>query len=59
LQPLIGFVLASGLAPSEQVALVHTLFNLAAALAALPLVPWLWPRLERWLNHTIKQDEAH
>jgi phosphate:Na+ symporter len=58
LQPLIGFVLASGLAPSEQVALVHTLFNLAAVLAALPLVPWLWPRLERWLNNAVK-DEAH
>jgi phosphate:Na+ symporter len=50
LQPVIGGILATAMAPSQQVALVHTLFNLTAALAALLLLPYLWPRLERWLN---------
>jgi len=50
LQPVIHWVLGTTMAPSQQVALVHTLFNLATALIALPMVPYLWPRLERWLG---------
>lgn len=53
LQPLIALILATAMAPSQQVAMVHTLFNLAAALAALPLVPHLWPRLQRWLGKEV------
>ena len=50
LQPVIGFILASELTPGQQVAMVHTVFNLAAAIAALLLLPHLWPRINRWLN---------
>lgn len=50
LQPLITQVLATAMPAARQVALVHTLFNLAAAFAALPMLPYLWPRLNRWLQ---------
>jgi len=49
LQPLIGAVLASSLTPAQQVAMVHTVFNLCAALAALLALPWIWPRLQALL----------
>lgn len=45
LQPLIAYILSTGLTPSQQVALVHTAFNLAAALVALAALPRLWPYL--------------
>ncbi len=50
LQPVIGFILASELTAGQKVAMVHTVFNLAAAIAALLLLPHLWPRINRWLN---------
>jgi phosphate:Na+ symporter len=50
LQPLIDRVLALPLAAGERVALVHTLFNAAAALFTLLLLPWLWRRLQPWLT---------
>lgn len=49
LQPIIGMILATGMAATQQVALVHTVFNLAAAGAALVLLPYVWPRLALWL----------
>lgn len=52
LQPMIGLVLASPLSASQQVAMVHTVFNVAAAVVALSLMPALWPRLEPWLART-------
>jgi len=56
LQPVIGFILASELTPGQQVAMVHTVFNLAAAIAALLLLPHLWPRINRWLNKETMQN---
>lgn len=56
LQPVIGFILASELTPGQQVAMVHTVFNLAAAIAALLLLPHLWPRINRWLNKETAQN---
>jgi phosphate:Na+ symporter len=56
LQPVIGFILASELSPGQQVAMVHTVFNLAAAIAALLLLPHLWPRINRWLNKETVQN---
>lgn len=50
LQPVIAFILASDLSASQQVAMVHTVFNLAAAVVALLVLPHLWPRINRWLN---------
>lgn len=50
LQPFVSLILVSELPPSERVALVHTVFNLAAALAALALLPGLWPRIHAWLG---------
>lgn len=50
LQPVIGLILASGLSPAEQVALVHTVFNIAAAAAALLLMRPLWPKVDPWLH---------
>lgn len=50
MQPLVSLILGSGLTATEQVALVHTAFNLAAAIVALLLMPYAWPRLESWLR---------
>ncbi|MDP3743333.1 MAG: hypothetical protein Q8Q76_03215 [Methylotenera sp.] len=35
---------------ADQVALVHALFNLAAASVTLIILPHAWPALSRWLN---------
>ena len=50
LQPVIGLILATGMAATQQVALVHTVFNLAATIVALLLMPHAWPRLDGWLK---------
>ncbi|PKO84379.1 MAG: hypothetical protein CVU17_04320 [Betaproteobacteria bacterium HGW-Betaproteobacteria-11] len=50
LQPVIAYILAMPLAASEQVALVHTAFNLAAAFIALLALPFAWPRISGWLR---------
>jgi phosphate:Na+ symporter len=50
LQPVIGVVLTLDIAADQQVALVHTLFNLTAAIVALIILPHVWPVLSRWLN---------
>jgi phosphate:Na+ symporter len=50
LQPVIGLILASGLSPAEQVALVHTVFNIAAAVVALLMMHPLWPHVDPWLH---------
>ena len=54
LQPVIDLILATNIAATQQVALVHTVFNLAAATAALLVLPRIWPHLQGWLkaNHT-------
>ena len=36
--------------PGEQVALIHTVFNLAAATLSLAMLPRIWPRLEAFLD---------
>lgn len=54
LQPLVAWLLDTGLAPSQQVALVHTLFNVAAGLVALALLPRVWSRLQAWLDSAEK-----
>lgn len=50
LQPVVGMILATDLATTRQVAMVHTVFNLAAASVALLLIPHAWPRLYAWLQ---------
>ncbi|MGQ0599195.1 Na/Pi cotransporter family protein [Aquabacterium sp.] len=50
LQPLIAWILRQHIPPAQQVALVHSVFNLAAAMAALALLPPMWPRLETWMR---------
>jgi len=49
LQPVIQMILSSALTPVEQVALVHTVFNLFAALVALCGLPFVWRQIEAWL----------
>jgi Na+/phosphate symporter len=50
LQPVISMILAMYIAATQQVALVHTVFNLAAAIVALLILPYLWPNLKNWLE---------
>jgi hypothetical protein len=46
------------LLPEQQVALVHTVFNLATAIAALIALPFGWKKIERWLkNNPLGNDE--
>ncbi|MBN2691542.1 MAG: Na/Pi cotransporter family protein [Burkholderiaceae bacterium] len=49
LQPVIAQVMTLPVSPAWQVAMVHTLFNLTAAVVGLALLPRLWPRLETML----------
>lgn len=53
LQPLIRLLLTMQITASEQVAMVHTVFNLAATVVAILLLPYTWPRFETWLKKTI------
>lgn len=53
LQPVIGLILAIDMPATQQVALVHTVFNLAAAIVALLLMPHAWPRLDAWLKKEV------
>lgn len=50
MQPIIGIVMATEFSPDQKVAIVHSLFNLTAALSALAALPFIWPALERWLE---------
>lgn len=50
LQPAIDMILAMDIMATQQVALVHTVFNLAAAIVALLILPYLWPNLKNWLE---------
>lgn len=50
LQPVVQLVLSSRFSPVEQVALVHTFFNLAAAIVALCILPYVWKHIALWLN---------
>jgi phosphate:Na+ symporter len=59
LQPLIGWLLQTGMTASDQVALVHTVFNVAAACAALLLMPVLWPHLHAWLGRSSGASASH
>lgn len=59
LQPVIAIILASGLNPSQQVAMVHTVFNLAASIITLLLLPYLWPKISRWLNKDVIIEESN
>lgn len=53
LQPVIGMILVMDIPATQQVAMVHTVFNLAAALVALFLMPHAWPRLDIWLQREV------
>lgn len=53
LQPVIGMILTMDLPATQQVAMVHTVFNLAAALVALLLIPHIWQRLDAWLKREV------
>ena len=50
LQPIIGLILTSDVSATQQVALVHTVFNLAAAIVGLLLLPYIWQKLADWLQ---------
>lgn len=50
LQPIIGMILTLNIVADQQIALVHTTFNLATATVALIILPHIWPALNRWLN---------
>lgn len=50
LQPVIAWVLASQISAVQQVALVHTIFNVVAASVSLAMMPFLWGYIKVWLN---------
>lgn len=50
LQPVVAWILTLDMAAAEQVALVHTVFNVAVAIVALLALPHLWPTMEKWLK---------
>lgn len=50
LQPVVHLILSSSLSLVEQVALVHTTFNLVTAMVALFILPHLWHYVDRWLR---------
>lgn len=58
MQPVVAWVLALGMPAASQVALVHTLFNLSAALLMLALLPWAWRPIEAWLLRPMPTDDA-
>jgi len=58
LQPVITLILASNLNPSQQVAMVHTVFNLAASIVTLLLLPYFWPRISRWLHKGVINESS-
>jgi phosphate:Na+ symporter len=47
--PLVPWITGWVETPGEQVAMIHTVFNLSAAAVALLCLPRLWPRLESYL----------
>lgn len=49
-RPFVPLITAGIASSGEQVAAIHTVFNLAAATAALLALPRLWPRLEAYLS---------
>jgi len=53
LQPVISMILTMNIAADQQIALVHTVFNLATASVALITLPYIWPALTRWLNREL------
>lgn len=50
LQPIISLILNLNIVADQKIALVHTMFNLITAIAALIILPHAWPTLNRWLN---------
>jgi phosphate:Na+ symporter len=58
LQPIIYLVLDSNLSQVEQVALVHTIFNLMAAVVALLGLPFAWRHIETWLSRSDEAEDA-
>ena len=61
LQPIVSYILGSNsLMPVQQVALVHTVFNMAAAIIALILLPFCWQKIQYWLENSavINEDAA-
>lgn len=53
LQPVIHLILNSRLGMVQQVALVHSAFNLVTAMVALFVLPHLWHYAERWLKKSV------
>ncbi len=52
LQPFVNYILASSsLLPVQQVALVHTVFNVATAITTLIVLPFVWKKIDYWLNN--------
>jgi phosphate:Na+ symporter len=51
LQPIVNYILAlSSLLPVQQVALVHTVFNVATAITTLIALPFVWKKIDHWLK---------
>lgn len=52
LQPIVGLILNFDIAADQQIALVHTVFNLATAIIALVALPHIWKTINQWLKGT-------
>ncbi len=50
LQPMIKMILSLDIAADQQIALVHTVFNLTTAFIALLALPYLWKSINQWLK---------
>lgn len=50
LRPLLPSLVGWVETPGQQVAMIHTVYNLAAAILALVVLPRVWPRLEAFLD---------
>lgn len=50
LQPIIKLILDFDMAADQQIALVHTVFNLTSAFIALMALPHIWKSINQWLK---------
>lgn len=58
MQPLIELILDWNIEADQQIALVHTMFNVITAIIALLIMPRIWPGISRWLNKSLSIEES-